>query len=68
MCGGWPPRFAEEEQTGLFGILPDGSDTETMGISAYTREEVQRQVARFAKRIQAYRQAPDAPRDPGAAD
>ena len=44
LCDRWgdgrPPRLTPEEQAELLGIVLAGSDPETTGISAYTREDL----------------------------
>lgn len=39
-CDGRPPRLTPEEQAELLEIVLAGSDPETTGISAYTREDL----------------------------
>lgn len=39
-CDGRPPRLDAQEQAELLGIVLAGSDPETTGISAYTREDL----------------------------
>ena len=39
-CEGRPPRLTPEEQAELLDVVMAGSDPETTGISAYTREDL----------------------------